>query len=79
MPRVDELLDRLGSAKYVCTLYLTRRYWQVPVAEQNETKTTFVTPFGLYHFNVMPFGFQGAPATFQRLMDRVLVNLENFQ
>ncbi len=78
MPRIDEMIDRLGQAKFITTLDLTKGYWQVPLTEKAKTKTAFVTPFGLYHFNVMPFGLQGAPATFQRLMDRVLQGLEEF-
>ena len=78
MPRVDDLVDRLGKATYISTLDLTRGYWQVPVAEAARSKTAFATPFGLYQFNVMPFGLQGAPATFQRLMDKVIGGLEDF-
>ena len=78
MPRIDDLIDRLGHAKYVTTLDVTKGYWQVPISDQARAKTAFVMPFGLYQFRVMPFGLQGAPATFQRLMDRVLQGLEDF-
>ena len=78
MPRVDELIDSLGPAKYITTLDLTRGYWQVPVHTESQQKTAFTTPFGLFQFKVMPFGLQGAPATFQRLMDRVLRGLDDF-
>ena len=50
----------------------------MPVVEQDRSKTAFSTPYGLYRFNVMPFGLQGAPATFQRLMDQVLRGLDEF-
>ena len=78
MPRVDDLIDQLGKAKYVTTLDLTRGYWQVPMAEQARTRTAFATPFGLYQFQMMPFGLQGAPATFQRMMDQLLRGMESF-
>ena len=42
MPRIDELIDQLGQAKYVTTLDLTRGYWQVPVAEKAREKTAFI-------------------------------------
>ena len=78
MPRVDEMIDRVGRAKFVTTLDLMKGYWQVPLTARTRAKTAFATPFGLYQFRVMPFGLQGAPATFQRLMDSVLRGLEGF-
>eukprot|EP00731_Ephydatia_muelleri_P033526 Em0031g34a len=78
MPRIDDLIDRLGKARYISTLDLTRGYWQVPMAKASRHLTAFTTPFGLFQFRVMPFGLQGAPATFQRLMDKVLQGLEDY-
>ena len=72
MPRVDELIERLGPVRFVSTLDLTKGYWQVPLTERAKPKTAFSTPEGLYQYTVLPFGVHGAPATFQRLMDRVL-------
>ena len=69
MPRVDELIDRLGTAKFISTLDLARGYWQVPMAAESRKKTAFVTAFGQFEFTVMPFGLHSAPSTFQRMMD----------
>ncbi|KAJ0039408.1 hypothetical protein NL108_016223 [Boleophthalmus pectinirostris] len=78
MPRIDDLLDRIGSAAYITTLDLCKGYWQVPLEASSRPYTAFRTPAGLYQFTVMPFGLHGAPATFQRLMDRVLQGCEEF-
>ena len=64
MPQINDLIDQLGEVKYISTLDLSRGYWQVPVAEEDQYKTAFMTPFGLYQFRVMPFRLCGAPATF---------------
>ena len=78
MLRVDELVDRLGSARYLITLDLAEGYWQVPMAEGSREKTVFITPQGLFQFTVMPFGLQGAPATFQRVMDHLVSSIAEF-
>ncbi len=72
MPRVDELLDRLGTARFYSTLDLTKGYWQIPLSPLSKEKSAFTTPFGLHQFITLPFGLFGAPATFQRLMDKIL-------
>ena len=78
MPQIDDLIDRLGKAKFITTLDLTCGYWQVPMARISRHLSAFTTPFGLFQFRVMPFGLQGAPATFQQLMDKVLQGLEDY-
>ncbi|UYV61825.1 hypothetical protein LAZ67_1006734 [Cordylochernes scorpioides] len=44
-------------------------YWQIEVDEKDREKTAFITPDGLYEFQVMPFGLCNAPATFERMID----------
>ncbi len=78
MPRLEDLIERLGKASFITTLDLCKGYWQVPLAKEARPYTAFRTPQGLFHFLVMPFGLQGAPASFQRLMDIVLAGTDSF-
>ena len=48
------------------------------MASEDHHKAAFCTPFGLFEFNVMPFGLQGASGTFQRLMDGLIRGLSSF-
>ena len=75
LPRIDDLLDQLGNAKYFTTLDLAACYWQIRVANESIEKTAFITHGGVYEFRVMPFGLTNAPAVFQRLMQQVLQGL----
>lgn len=72
MPKVDDLLDKLGGAWFLSSLDLTHGYWQIAVGPSDREKTVFVSPRGLFQFVRMPFGLHGVSATFQRLMDMVL-------
>ncbi|KAI2645131.1 Retrovirus-related Pol polyprotein from transposon 17.6 [Labeo rohita] len=72
MPQVDELLDCLGRARYISTLDLTKGYWQVPLTLTAKLKTAFSTLCGHWQYQTLPFGLQGAPATFQHMMDIIL-------
>jgi len=76
IPRVDDTLNTLAGPLWFSTLDLKSGYWQVKVAEEHREKTAFCTQEGLFKFNVMPFGFCNASATFQRLMNSALAGLQ---
>ena len=75
LPRIDDTLDMLAGIQWFSTLDLASGYWQVSLSQEARTKTAFATHSGLFQFKVMPFGLCNAPATFERLMDRVLQGL----
>ena len=68
LPRIDESMDALAGARWFSTLDLQSAYTQVPTHPEDQHKTAFTTPFGLYEHRRMAFGLCNAPATFQRLM-----------
>ena len=72
MPRIEEMLEKLGKAEFISTLDLSKGYYQVAVKKEDQPKTAFITPSGKFQFKRMPFGLKGAPSSFQRLMDQVL-------
>ena len=75
LPRIDDTLDMLAGKQWFSTLDLASGYWQVSLSRDARAKTAFATHSGLFQFRVMPFGLCNAPATFERLMDRVLQGL----
>jgi hypothetical protein len=76
LPRIQDTLDTLSDAKWFSTLDLAAGYWQVELTPRARKAAAFCTKSGLFEWNVMPFGLCNAPATFQRLMDRVLAGMQ---
>ncbi|KAL0162302.1 hypothetical protein M9458_041698, partial [Cirrhinus mrigala] len=76
LPRIQDTLDTLSTAKWFSTLDLASGYWQVELTPQARQAAAFCSRKGLFAWNVMPFGLCNAPATFQRLMDRVLAGMQ---
>ena len=75
LPRVDDTIDILHGAQYFSTMDLMSSYWQVALSHSARQKSAFITYGGLWEFKVMPFGLNNAPATFQRLMENILKDL----
>ena len=77
IPQIDDdCIDKIGQVKFVSKLDLLKGYWQVLFTERAKYLSAFVTPVGLYQYNVMPFGMKYTPATFQRLINQLTQDLE---
>lgn len=72
LPLISSIVQKVGQAGIWTTLDLASGYWQMRVASEDRPKTSFITPFGTFCYKVMPFGLKNAPASFQRLMNKVL-------
>lgn len=77
LPRMEDCVDKVGSASFVSKLDLLKGYWQVPLTPRAAEISAFVTPNNFMNYSVMAFGLRNAPATVQRLMNRVLAGVPN--
>lgn len=64
IPHLDTLIHRVGTARYLSMLDLTKGYWQVPLDEEAKEKTEFTTPSVLYYLTKRPFGLHKVAASF---------------
>ncbi|KXJ30128.1 Retrovirus-related Pol polyprotein from transposon opus [Exaiptasia diaphana] len=76
LPSVEETLAQLGGAKVFSKLDANSGFHQIPLTEESKLLTTFITPFGRYCYNRLPFGITSAPEHFQKRMSSILSNEE---
>ena len=76
LPKVDDTLAQLAGAKVFSKLDANSGFWQIPLAKESRLLTTFITPYGRYCFNKLPFGISSAPELFQKRMNNILRGLE---
>lgn len=68
LPRIDEILDGLGRAKFFSVLDLFSGFHQIPLEEESRDITSFSTAEGSYRWKVLPFGLNVSPNSFSRMM-----------
>ena len=71
LPKIDQLVDSTAGHGLLSFMDAVLGYNQIPMFEQDEESTTFITNQGWFCYRVMPFGLKNAGATYQRLVNKI--------
>ena len=75
MSKVYTTLAQLSGATVLSKLDANGEFWEIPLAEESRLLTTFITPFGQFRFNKLPFVISSAPEIFQRQINNIFFGL----
>lgn len=75
LPRIEDILDQMGRAKYFSTLDLMSGFHQIPLEQNSRKLTAFSTSQGHYQYTRLPFGLNISPNSFQRMMSIAMAGL----
>ena len=79
LPAVDTTLGRLAGSTVFTKLGANSGFWQIKLAWESRPLTTFITPWGRFCFNVLPFGISSGSEKFQKTMNQILLGLEGVE
>ena len=76
LPRITDILDSIGNAAFLTQIDMLKGYYQIPLTDTAKIMSAFITPFGLFQYERLPFGMSNAPATFQRMVNHLTQDLD---
>ena len=71
LPRIDQIVDASSGHGMLSFLDAFSGYHKIHMYLPDTEKMTFITPHGLFCYNVMSFGLKNARATYQRLVTKM--------
>ena len=71
LPQIDQIINASIGHEMLSFIDAFSCYHQIPMHPLDDEKMAFITPHGLYYYNVMPFGFKNVRATYQRLETKI--------
>jgi hypothetical protein len=74
LPRIDQVVDSMVGSVILCFLDFYSGYHQIALHLDDEDKTTFTTPHGIYYYKVMTFSLKNSRATYQKAIQKCLAS-----
>jgi transposase InsO family protein len=75
----QDAVSNLGKAQFFTTMDARSGYWQVPLDEESQMLTAFITPFGRFKYLRAPMGFVNSGDEYNSRGDAALAGLENYR
>uniref|UniRef100_A0A2N9EA47 Uncharacterized protein n=1 Tax=Fagus sylvatica TaxID=28930 RepID=A0A2N9EA47_FAGSY len=75
LPKIDQLVDSTAGHERMSFLDAFQGYHQIALRKEDQEKTAFITPRGVFCYKVMPFGLKNAGATYQRMVTKMFSEL----
>ena len=72
LPRIDKVVDSTAGYELISFLNYYSGYHQISLKEDDQIKTSFITPFGAYCYTTMSFELKNTGATYQRAIQMCL-------
>jgi hypothetical protein len=72
LSKMDKVVDSAAGSEIMALLDYFSGYHQIWLHKEDEEKTSFITPFGIYYYRRMPEGLKNAGPTFCRMMKAIL-------
>lgn len=79
LPTLDDIAPNLAGSTVFSSLDAESGFWQIPLEKDSQELTTFVSPFGRFCFQRLPFGITSASEIFQRKMQDLLQDQEGVE
>ncbi|GBN61794.1 Transposon Ty3-G Gag-Pol polyprotein [Araneus ventricosus] len=79
LPKAEYSLNLLAGAKIFSKLDANSGFWQILLDKKSSYLTTFISPFGRFRFQRLPFGISSAPEHFQRRISQMLEGIPGTQ
>lgn len=79
LPTLEDIAPKLAGSTVFSSLDAESGFWQIPLEQRSQELTTFITPYGRYCFQRVPFGITSASEIFQRKMEELLKDHEGVE
>ena len=79
LPSVDYTLGKIGNSKIFSKIDTNSAFWQRKLSNETKLLTTFITPWGRYCFERLPYGISTGSEQFQKVMEEKLEGLEGLE